>query len=224
MTKRAIAVLRDAAGSSSAPERDAVYRQLLNEIIENQLAPGARLIEGSIALRAGVSRTPVREALLQLEREGFVAGERHHGFRVAALDEQMAREIFPMIGALQALAVSESGPLIVSQLESLTVANEQMQRSSTSRDAMSADSEFHRILIGLCPNAKLLALIETLHHQVARYERMYMSDATLVDISFAQHSEIVAAIAKGDTAGAERAVRANYASGLAAVISKLRMV
>ena len=207
----------------TVPERERVYKQLLHDVVENRLPSGARLVEAKVAMRSGVSRTPVREALLRLEREGFVVGELHRGFRVTALDEQAAREIFPMVGALQGLAISESGPLLASRLDALRLANERLRKNkSKPLKAMAADSEFHRILVSLCPNTRLLELIESLHHQLLRYEHMFMSDFGLIDSSIAQHAEIIANIAAGDTAGAERAVRANYASGLAAVISKLR--
>jgi DNA-binding GntR family transcriptional regulator len=216
---------RVAGTRAASPERDLVYRQLVLEIARNQLMPGARLVEADIASRTGVrSRSPVREALLRLEREGFAVGERHHGFRVAPLDEQAARELFPMVGGLQGLAVVESGPLLASRLEPLRRANEHLGRvRGRPLEAMAADAEFHRILISLCPNRRLLALIDTLHHQLLRYEHMFMSDEALIETSIAQHSEIIDRIENGDTAGAERAVRANYASGLAAVIAKLRL-
>jgi DNA-binding GntR family transcriptional regulator len=202
-----------------------VYRQLVDEIVENRLGPGARLVEAQIAARIGVSRTPVREALVRLEREGFAVGERHHGFRVAPLDERAAREIFPMLGTLQGLALAESGPLSASLIDALRAANERLRRARQEpREALAADSAFHAVLISLCPNARLLALIDTLHHQLLRYEHMYMSDSGLIETSLAQHDDIIASIEKGDSAGAERAVRANYASGLAAVIAKLRAV
>jgi DNA-binding GntR family transcriptional regulator len=211
------------AAATRGPERDRVYGQLLREIVENALKPGARLIEAQIAMRTGVSRTPVREALMRLEREGFATSERHHGFKVAPLDEQAAREIFPMVGALQGLALAESGPLLASRLDSLRRANETLRRcGGDPQAAMAADSAFHALLIGLCPNARLLALIDTLHQQLLRYEHLYMSDGSLIETSLAQHEDIIAHIARGDVAGAERAVRANYASGLAVVIAKIR--
>lgn len=215
--------MRRAPSPSRVPERDRVYRHLLDEIVERRLMPGARLIEAQLAMHIGVSRTPVREALVRLEREGFAVGERHHGFRVAPLDEQAAREIFPVLAALQGLALAESGPLSASLLDALRAANDRLRKArDTPREALDADSAFHRILISLCPNARLLALIDMLHHQLLRYEHLYMSDADLIERSLAQHADIIASIEKGDSAAAERAVRANYASGLAAVIAKLR--
>ena len=208
---------------SGGSERDRVYVQLLDEIVENRLEPGTRLIEAQIAMRIGVSRTPVREALLRLEREGFAVSERHHGFRVAALDEKAAREIFPMFGALQALALPRAVPSrgrcrrAAARERAITPSCHK-----TPREALAADSAFHAILISLCPNARLLAQLHTLHHQLLRYEHMYMSDARLIETSLAQHEDIIENIERGDTSGAESAVRANYASGLAAVIAKIR--
>ena len=208
--------------SDEGPERDRVYSELLDEIVRNRLKPGARLIEAPIALRLGVSRTPVREALLRLEREGFVTSERHRGFKVSAPDERAAREAFPIVGALQALAVSETGSIATSLVGPLERANQALREAKTSYEAIAADSEFHRILISLCPNVRLISLIETLHHQLLRYEHIYMSDGTLIETSFAQHSDIIDAVRNGDLIAADRSIKANYASGLAIVISKLR--
>ncbi len=65
-------------------------------------------------------------------------------------------------------------------------------------------------------------VVDTLHHQLLRYGHMYMWDAGLIATSLAQHADLIENVAKGDIAGAERAVRANCASGLAAVIAKIR--
>jgi DNA-binding GntR family transcriptional regulator len=207
---------------ATAPGRDHVHKALLEKVLKAELPPGARLVEAQIAALLGVSRTPVREALLRMEREGFVVGEPNRGFSVSALDERAAREIFPIVGALQGLAVVETGPILASIVSPLRRANEQMRASATPVEAMAADSDFHGLLVSLCPNARLIALIETLHKQLLRYEHVYMSDASLIETSFAQHCDIVDGIERGNFAAAERAVRANYASGLAIVISKLR--
>lgn len=208
--------------AADPPGRDRVYQQLLDEIVRNHLQPGARLVEAQIAVRLGVSRTPVRETLLRLEREGFVTSERHRGFKVSQPDERAARETFPVLGALQGLAVAETGPILSSLVLPLERSNERLREAKTPIEALAADSDFHRILISLCPNERLIALIGTLHHQLLRYEHIYMADETLIDASVDQHAQIIAGIKTGDIAAAERAVRANYASGLAVVISKLR--
>lgn len=204
------------------PERDRVYSNLLEQIATNELQPGTRLIEAQVALRLGVSRTPVREALLRLEREGLVTGQRHRGFKVSAPDERTARETFPIVGALQGLALVETGPILHSLAGALEQANLQLREAKTPADAIAADSEFHRILISVCSNMRLITLIQTLHHQLLRYEHIYMADGSLIEMSFAQHQAIIDAIKLDDIPAAERAVRANYASGLAIVISKLR--
>jgi DNA-binding GntR family transcriptional regulator len=207
---------------ATAPGRNHVHKALLDKILQAELRPGARLVETQIASLLAVSRTPVREALLRLEREGFVVSEPHRGFSVSALDERAAREVFPMVGALQGLAIAETGPILASIVDPLRRSNAQMRSSATPAQAMAADSEFHRLLVSLCPNARLIALIETLHKQLLRYEHIYMSDVSLIETSFAQHCNIVDAIEQGNVAAAERSVRTNYASGLAIVISKLR--
>src|SRR4029079_15824664 len=71
-----------------------------------------RLKEVELARQLGVSRTPLREALLILESEGVGVSEAHKGFRVAALSEARVRELYPILCALEGLAVRESGELL----------------------------------------------------------------------------------------------------------------
>jgi len=205
-----------------AAGHDHVYDRLLIEIINGTLAPGARLVEGKLAERLGLSRTPVREALFRLHQDGFVLTSRNRGFSVKPLDEREARELFPILAELEAFAVTLAAPLLPLDVEELRRANKALDRfRNRPWDAIQADTAFHNLLLRRCPNTRLLGLIAAVRRQLLRYEYVYMTDASLIDLSMAQHAAIVDCIARSDFAGAADAVRANYGSGSALVVCKL---
>jgi DNA-binding GntR family transcriptional regulator len=207
----------------SLPGRERIYQRLLADLVEGRLPAGTRLVEATLAAKTGVSRTPMREALLRLEQEGFVEGERHKGYRVAQLDDRTARDIYPVVATLEALALRSAAPIVKIDLPLLRQANRALDATrSDPRAAMEADAAFHRLLLARCPNARLMQLIESLKRQLKRYESIYMSDAPLIELSVAQHEAIIAAIENDDFAAAAAALGDNYDSGLALVLSKLR--
>ncbi len=87
-----------------------VHQELLNRIIRGEIAPGQRLRDSELAEELGVSRTPIREALLRLEREGFIVSQKHLGFTVKRLQESEIHEVYPLISILECAAL-DSAPL-----------------------------------------------------------------------------------------------------------------
>ncbi|HEU4537786.1 MAG TPA: GntR family transcriptional regulator, partial [Polyangiaceae bacterium] len=109
--------------------RDEVVRELATRIASGSLAEAERLKEVELAAELGVSRTPLREALLVLEREGLVESEVNRGFRVTALSEGRVRELYPILGALEALAVREGGARLAARAGELREANGRLAAS-----------------------------------------------------------------------------------------------
>src|SRR4051794_27947375 len=108
--------------------RDDIVDQLAELIIDGGLSE--RLKEVDLAGQLGVSRTPLREALLVLERDGLVASEANKGFRVVPLSEQRVRELFPILGALEALAVRTGQDALVARASHLRAVNKQIKAGS----------------------------------------------------------------------------------------------
>lgn len=209
-------VRRDGAG------HDRIYDQLLAEVVDGTLAPAARLVESKLALRLGVSRTPVREALFRLHQEGFVRTALGRGFSVEPLDDRKPRELFPILAALEGLALSLSAPVVTLDVDALRRANKALGRLRNHPwEAIEADTAFHRLLLRRCPNASLIAMIDSVRRQLLRYEYVYMADETLIELSMAQHTAIIDCIARSDFTAAAKALEANYDSGSALVLSKL---
>src|SRR5574340_1117707 len=90
--------------------RERVYRALRDALVAGELAPGERLRDQELAARLGVSRTPVREALQRLEDEGLVETAPRALTRVTPLAAVAAREAFPVVAALHALAARHGAP------------------------------------------------------------------------------------------------------------------
>ncbi|MCF8066115.1 MAG: GntR family transcriptional regulator, partial [Desulfarculaceae bacterium] len=95
----------------SGPLREKIYNKLIGEIVTGQLNPGERLSEGSLAQRFHVSRTPIREALLQLEKLGYVVHQKNVGTIVKKISPEGVREIFEVVAALEGMAVELFGKL-----------------------------------------------------------------------------------------------------------------
>jgi DNA-binding GntR family transcriptional regulator len=202
---------------------DWIYRVLLGEIVEGALQPGTRLVESRLAERLGVSRTPVREALFRLHQEGFVLTSAGRGFSVTPLDEKEARELFPILSALEGLALSLTGPLLALDVEALREANQALAPLGRKPlEAIEADTAFHQLLLRRCPNRSLLEMVDGVRRRLLRYEYVYMADETLIDVSTAQHEAIIDRISQCDFDGAAKALDTNYESGKALVLSKLR--
>lgn len=204
-------------------EHDRIYEILLDEIVGGGLEPGTRLVESRLAERLGVSRTPVREALFRLHQEGFVLTSAGRGFSVKPLDQNEARELFPILSALEGLALSMAGPLAALDVAALRRANRALATlGRRPLKAIEADTAFHELLLRRCANRQLLEMIKGVRRRLLRYEYVYMADETLIDVSIAQHKAIIDCVAKCDIDGATKALATNYDSGKALVLSKLR--
>jgi DNA-binding GntR family transcriptional regulator len=82
-----------------------VHHELIQRIIKGEFIPGQRLKDTDLAEELGVSRTPIREALLRLEREGFLSSQKHLGFAVKRMEESEIQEVYPLVRLLECSAL-----------------------------------------------------------------------------------------------------------------------
>lgn len=205
----------------TAPLRDDAYEAVLARVVRGALAPGARINESRLAAELGVSRTPLREALFRLEREGFVRSHLARGFFVAPLTGREARETYPVLWTLEVLALRESGDaasLVVAELE---LHNAALASAASPDAAREADAAWHATLLSRCPNRRLLGMIRDLRRTVERYERIFMTDPALVRVSVRQHAEVQAALASGQVEAAAPVLAENWRYGMHALLLKL---
>ncbi|MGH7682516.1 MAG: GntR family transcriptional regulator [Candidatus Eiseniibacteriota bacterium] len=186
-----------------APLRQAVRRVVLQGILHGALAPGGDVNEAELAAQLGVSRTPLREALLALEAEGFLQSSVGRGFRVAPLIERDVEEIYPVLWTLEGQAL-QSGPLPSGDLlRELTELNTELDGSAKSPEkALRLDRQWHQLLVSGCTNRRLLEAIRELKDLAERYELAYMRHSGFVPFSAKQHRAILTALRKKDVAAA----------------------
>ena len=190
---------RPPKGSAQEPLRTDLRRKLLERILTGKLSPGARVKESILARELNVSRTPLREALFQLERDGFVRSDRDRGFSVEPISAREIRELYPMLWTLEGLALKLSGRRAALVVPKLIHLNNALRRSGEPKRALMIDSKWHESLLSSCPNHRLNETIASLRLAVRRYEIIYMRELTLIAVSVQQHQEIIDALKVAQT-------------------------
>ena len=203
------------------PLRDDLRETILARILSGDLAPGSRVVESRLCVELGISRTPLREALLQLEGEGFVRADIARGFTVTPLTAREVRELYPLLWTIEGLGVRLSGPILKRFLPDLRSLNAELGEARDPLRALELDTAWHRTLLEPCPNARLLSMMESLRATAERYERVYMEDTVLVAASVAHHQKVVDAIESDDLAAATQGLEANWRYGMDALLIRL---
>ncbi len=220
------------ARRNARPEQ--VYQKLRSLIVRGQLAPGQRIVETDVAVRLGVSRTPVRGALQRLGQEGYIVeSPRLQQSRptVAPLTREDARELFHILAEVEGLAARFAAALPTRDRNALaaklTRINDEFRRASGPRfqdhdRVWELDEQFHRTYVDAAAGPRLIALHDMVKPQAERYERLYVSllHADLA-VSASEHADIVRAIRSGSLEAAQGAVQRNWrnaADRLGAVI------
>jgi DNA-binding GntR family transcriptional regulator len=202
--------------------RDRAYAALRDAIVDGTLAPGERLRDQELCAWLGLSRTPVREALGRLEQDGLVESAPQRFTRVAPLDRRAARDAFPVVAAVHALAAELGVPhLVGADLEAMGAANARFADALRENDvdaALAADDAFHAVFLTASANAELPRVLDRLMPRLRRLERLRFGSLPGRD-SVRQHEEIAACAAAGDATGAAARVRENWLS-LGALIDR----
>lgn len=191
------------------------YARLHEAIVHGGIKPGARLVEAALCDWLEVSRTPVREALRRLKTDGLVEDGAGGGLRVARYDVAALHELYVVREVLEATAASEASrhateAEIVALQDSLRI-----QRGLT-RDIPGFAREnvvFHKLLYAASRNRFLVRTLQALGDAVALLGQTAIDTPAAVERAIADHSRIVAAIAKRDAERAFEATRRHIHTG-----------
>lgn len=187
---------------------EAVAAHLLDELFAGRLRGGQRIDLDAIAERLGVSRVPVREALIQLERDGLVERTHYRGARVAEFGAATVREAFQLYGMLSALTnrrVAAAGDPGV--LEELRKLDESLSRCTDPRDFELQAREFRRVVNLAGAGSHLRALLRSFNGLVPAAARFSIDEAIDAERA-ALHAEYEA-LRSGDVEAAGRAALAH---------------
>ena len=193
-------------------------------ILSAALPPGARVNEVAVARELGISRTPLREALFGLEREGLVVSQPRRGFFVSPLDVRDAREVYPLLATLEALALRTGAKAIAADKVALERLNSAFRAAATRDpiDAVEADRAWHERLVSHCKNERLIAMVQHLRAAALRFELQFLAEPQSAAESGRQHAAILDATAHGALARAARVLEGNWMRGLRRVEQGMR--
>jgi DNA-binding GntR family transcriptional regulator len=203
---------RDAQKKQSLVE-DA-YAALKQAIRENVFPPGFQGSEQEMALRLGMSRTPVHEAIIRLQEDGLVRVLSKRGVMVCPLAPEDVREIYEVVIAIESMAAEllaarapDERRLIAGDLEKATARMEAALRRDDLLAWAAADDLFHRTLVERCGNGRIRRIAQTVSDQAHRARMLTLKLRSKPTGSTAAHRRIIRAIEKGKVADAHRFAR-----------------
>jgi DNA-binding GntR family transcriptional regulator len=221
-----------AAGRTSKSSLvDQAYEAIRRRILDNVFPPGYQALESELAQALGISRTPVREALIRLQKEGLVSVVPRHGMRVLPVSPTDMAEIYAVLTALECaaaemLAARRPGE---EQLKPLMQATRDMERALKAGDLeawAAADERFHRTLVELAGNRMLRETVENFWDRAHRARMVTLRLRPKPVNSTKEHTQLVERLRAGDAAGAvevNRAHRARAGGELLALFERLRV-
>jgi DNA-binding GntR family transcriptional regulator len=188
--------------------RGKVFIQLQNEILNGKYQVGDSLIETRLSEELGVSRTPIREALRQLELEGLVQSIPNKGAIVKGISAQDIEDIYTIRMMIEGLAAKWATEKITPQeLEELKDAIDLEEFYTLKNDTehlMQFDSKFHDIIFKASKSKPLMHTLSTFHHYVQRARSIAFSSPIRSREVLEEHKAIFRAIAEGDAEKAEK--------------------
>lgn len=190
-------------------------------IVDGRLPPGAPLRQDAVARHFSVSAIPVREALRQLESEGWTKVEVHKGATVAPLSADEAREIYEIRAALEGLAITLAIPNHTE--ESLREAQSLFEAAERERDParyVSRNEAFHMSLYAPAGRPQLIEMIEVLHRRGERYLRVKFGLPEHKRVSDQEHGQLMRIVRRKDVAAAQKLI-ADHLLGTGELLHRL---
>lgn len=200
--------------------RDQVRLALIERVISGAIASGERLNEAALAAELQISRTPLKEAILAMEREGFAQAGPRGGHVVTPLSRDEIEEIYPMLMAYEGLVIMRHPP-DAEALAEMADLNAQLANTDDPLQRVKLDELFHAKLAACCPNRLLLRSIRVLKLVIRRYGVRYPTLAVDRSRSVAGHETILVALREGELVAALSALEQHWDAALERMLSAL---
>ncbi len=207
---------RRRAPKSAARRRDGslvekIRLHLEDQIIAGRLKPRQRVVEEEIASEFSVSRSPVREALRGLERDGLVTLTPSKGACVAELTPEEVDDVYAIRARLGGLLFSLAARHVnVDALARLHEIVTEMERAAAEADIQryfDLDLQFEEVIMAACPNRKLLGIWRNLGRPILRFRYFSLFPPGRLQSSLQYHRDLVEAVRRADAEAAERLVQ-----------------
>lgn len=180
------------------PLREIVYEELKTLILTGQIHPGMRLMEEELAEEMGVSRTPIREAIRKLEKEGLITIEPRRGAYVSQMSTEDMVDILEVRQNMEGLAA---------RLAALRMSGEEKQKlvemadrygkavsDGNMEEMIRCDTAFHHMIVEATGNRILIKMVEQLQELVLRFRYLYYDNFKRAEQMIREHEQIYSAI------------------------------
>jgi DNA-binding GntR family transcriptional regulator len=214
------------SGVSRQSLSEETYSEIRRALITGVFQPGQRLSEPELALRFRTSRSPIREALVRLEHEGFVERTPNARIRVAALDIEDLKQLYVLRASIEGLAARLATPLLRTvDLERMAATADEMDRCVKKRDAagaIAAGQDFHDVIMAECGNRPLVQVLDGLRARISRYRGVVASFSEYDPERVAEHRRILRAMYQRNPEAAELAMIRHVDRSADVLIARLR--
>jgi DNA-binding GntR family transcriptional regulator len=208
---RGASIVAPAAGGGRRTLADELRLQLADEIVRGLISPGAALDETELARRFGVSRTPVREAIRQLDASGLVEVRPHRGAVVARPSEERLIGMFEAMAELEALCAGLAAErMTATERSALEAVHEELRallHGSDPQHYHEVNEAFHATIYAGAHNSYLAEMTHATRKRVQPFRRAQFRNLGRLAKSHLEHDRVVVAILRGDRAGAAAAMR-----------------
>ena len=202
--------------------QEQAYRDIRSRIVSCRFRPGARLNEAEVATLLGLGRTPVRQAFDRLRMEGLVIVHPRRGVEVRGFEAGELLEIVEarLVNECHAagLAALRATPRDVAALEDILLRSTAATPVEETETLMRLEREFHGLLAQIAGNTVLAGILRNLQDRAIRFWFVASGQQPQRQSVVAQHADILGAIAAGDRAGAEAAMRRHIEDFRASVL------
>ena len=206
--------------------REHVYTGVKTAIIGGDFQPGKRLIEEKLAADMATSRTPVREAIQKLEKEGLIFRLPRGGFAVKQVTEEELEEILGLRSILEGyaafLATSRITETELKQLDEIITKEDACLKNLNVDEFIRLDGEFHDVLYRAAKNARLYGLLNDLRDYMYRYRVIILHYQRKLHLAVQDHKEMLASMKAKSPRQVERLVRKHVSRGKEIIKKKIK--
>lgn len=207
-------------------KKQIVYELLRDEILKGKYEPGSRLVIDELATHIGASQIPIREALQQLEADGFVSIEPYVGARVAEIDATFIFEVFGLLETMEVISSRTACNLMTdAHLETLSQMVSEMDETIHDAEKWGEQNRAMHLFICECANtALILRMMQKIFSHWERLRRYYLKDISQdrTVIAQAEHKKILEAFQSRDPDLVEKIIREHNHSALNGYIKHLK--
>ena len=208
--------------------RDKVYSILSKAIFRGDLKPGQRLVESKLAKLMKVSRTPIREAIIELVQKGLAVPSPPKGVRVAPLpNTEELTEFYDINSVLRGLAARKAAhnitPLLIKHLQEIIIQSEQSLREGSLKEIFELNKKFHQIIEISCNNKELIFLLDGVYKKSGERFSEILSRKKRQQESIEEHKEILEALIKKDEELVEQLMKRHIENGKEDLLQQIEL-